>query len=181
MKNKFTINESERERILKLHEDEKPGLINRIKGAVQGFKNPTVATPQTTPTATVATPQTTPAATTSWATSADNTTICQTKPSKTMSPQVKQIQAAINKVFVPKPESKTIKGCSGNVLFPLKEDGFYGANTAKAIIIAINYKKLSGGQPPVQQGQPQQGQPQAGATDLAGSPEQAGSTVVNEF
>jgi hypothetical protein len=43
MKNKYTLNESERERILNLHEQQKPGIINRVKGAIQGFKNPTQA------------------------------------------------------------------------------------------------------------------------------------------
>ncbi len=168
MKNKYTLNESERERILNLHEQQKPGILNRVKGAIQGFKNPTqqpaatTTTPATTtttppvaattaPATTTTTPPvvatTAPAVNTSWATSADNSTICQTKPSKTMVPQVQQIQAAINKVFGPKPESKTIKDCKGGLLFPLKEDGLYGANTAKAILIAINYKKMSGGQP----------------------------------
>ncbi len=175
MKNKFTLNESERERILNLHEQQKPGLINRIKGAVQGFKQPgTVTPPVATPTVasqpvasppvasppvttppptSTATSAATSAATSSWATSADNTTVCQTKPSQTKSPQVQQIQAALNKLFTPKPESKTIKDCKGGVLFPLKEDGMFGANTAKAILIAMNYKKLGGGTP---QGQPTQ-------------------------
>ena len=171
MKNKFTLNESERERILNLHEQQKPGIINRVKGAIQGFKNPTqqpaattttppvaatttppVAATTTPPVASTTTPPvasttTPPAANTSWVTSADNSTICQTKPSKTMVPQLKQIQAAINKWSGSKPESKTIKGCSGNLLFPLKEDGLYGANTAKAILIAVNYQKMSGGKP----------------------------------
>jgi guanyl-specific ribonuclease Sa len=183
MKNRFTLNESERERILKLHEDEKPGIINRVKGAIQGFKQPqqvlqqttqtkeqpvvsantstSAATDTSTSTATntstsATTSATTSAATSSWATSADNSTVCQTKPSKTKSPQVQQVQAILNKVFVPKPESKTIKDCKGGILFPIKEDGVFGANTAKAVLIAMNYKKLSGGQQP--QGQQQQGQ-----------------------
>ena len=171
MKNKFTLNESERERILNLHEQQKPGIINRVKGAIQGFKNPTqqpAATTTTPPVAATTTPPvvatttppvaatttppvaattTPPVAATTWATSADNSTICQTKPSKTMVPQVQQIQAAINKWSGSKPESKTIKDCKGGLLFPLKEDGLYGANTAKAILIAINYKKMSGTQP----------------------------------
>jgi len=167
MKNKYTLNESERERILNLHEQQKPGIINRVKGAIQGFKNPTTppvaattapvaattapVAATTAPATTTTTPPvaatTAPAVNTTWATSTDNSTICQTKPSKTMVPQVQQIQAAINKVFGPKPESKTIKDCKGGLLFPLKEDGLYGANTAKAILIAINYKKMGGGQP----------------------------------
>jgi guanyl-specific ribonuclease Sa len=182
MKNRFTLNESERERILKLHEQQKPGIINRVKGAIQGFKQPqqvlqqTTQTVQTQPVVSAATtPETTTsasttpvtttsastsAATSSWATSADNSTVCQTKPSKTKSPQVQQVQAILNKVFVPKPESKTIKDCKGGILFPIKEDGVFGANTAKAVLIAMNYKKLSGGQQP--QGQQQQGQQQQG-------------------
>ncbi len=178
MKNRFTLNESERERILKLHEQQKPGIINRVKGAIQGFKQPqqvlqqTTQTVQTQPVVSAATTpvtttsaSTTPvtttsastsAATSSWATSADNSTVCQTKPSKTKSPQVQQVQAILNKVFVPKPESKTIKDCKGGILFPIKEDGVFGANTAKAVLIAMNYKKLSGGQQ--QQGQQPQGQ-----------------------
>ncbi len=178
MKNRFTLNESERERILKLHKQQKPGIINRVKGAIQGFKQPqqvlqqTTQTVQTQPVVSAATTpvtttsaSTTPvtttsastsAATSSWATSADNSTVCQTKPSKTKSPQVQQVQAILNKVFVPKPESKTIKDCKGGILFPIKEDGVFGANTAKAVLIAMNYKKLSGGQQ--QQGQQPQGQ-----------------------
>ena len=178
MKNRFTLNESERERILKLHEQQKPGIFNRVKGAIQGFKQPqqvlqqTTQTVQTQPVVSAATtpvtttsadtPSTsvsTSAATSSWATSADNSTVCQTKPSQTKSPQVQQIQAVLNKIFTPKPESKTIKDCKGGILFPLKEDGAFGANTAKAILIAMNYKKLSGGTPQPQ-GQPKEGQPQ---------------------
>ena len=193
MKNRFTLNESERERILKLHEDEKPGILNRFKGAIQGFKQPqqvlqqttqtkeqpvvsantstSAATDTSTSTATnTSTSAATSAATSSWATSADNSTVCQTKPSKTKSPQVQQVQAILNKVFVPKPESKTIKDCKGGILFPIKEDGVFGANTAKAVLIAMNYKKLSGGQQP--QGQQQQGQQPQGQQQQGQQPQQ---------
>jgi len=202
MKNRFTLNESERERILKLHEQQKPGIINRVKGAIQGFKQPqqvlqqTTQTVQTQPVVSAATTpvtttsaSTTPvtttsastsAATTSWATSADNSTVCQTKPSKTKSPQVQQVQAILNKVFVPKPESKTIKDCKGGILFPIKEDGVFGANTAKAVLIAMNYKKLSGGQQPQgqqPQGQQPQGQQPQGQQPQGQQPTQQPSVV----
>ena len=65
MKNKFTLNESERERILNLHEQQKPGIINRVKGAIQGFKNPTQQPASTTTTTPVAA-TTQPTATLLW-------------------------------------------------------------------------------------------------------------------
>jgi hypothetical protein len=60
MNKRIIISESERQSILNLHEQQKPGIRNRVQGAVQGFRNPTQQPAATTTTPPVAAPSSAP-------------------------------------------------------------------------------------------------------------------------
>ena len=64
MNKRIIISESERQSILNLHEQEKPGIRKRLQGAVQGFKNPTTTSTTDPISTTTTTPTTDPISTT---------------------------------------------------------------------------------------------------------------------
>lgn len=148
MKKRLIISESDRDIILKLHEQEKVGFGQRVGAAVNAFRNPTQPTqqqPTTTQQPTTQTPvqepvttQTTQAPTTTQTTQAPvterfTTAKCpgkDTKPGQTCDEKVLKLQVKIN------------DKCSTEKLpVKLKEDGVIGKNTRNALTACESFIK----------------------------------------
>lgn len=149
MKKRLIISESDRESILKLHEQEKVGFGQRVGAAVNAFRNPEQTTTQQpttqqlttqtqTPVQEPVTTQTTQAPTTTQTTQAPvterfSTAKCpgkDTKPGQTCDEKVLKLQVKIND-----------KCPTDKLPIKLKEDGVIGKNTRNALATCESFVK----------------------------------------
>jgi hypothetical protein len=199
MKNRLTITESEREKILGLHEqakvaaspvippvtdpkEEKPGLVNRIKGAAAAFKQPElVAQAQvaaaTPPPVAAATPSPVAAATpapVAAATPAPPVTapVAAATPAPPVTAPVKSTVQQIQQILV----DKYKKNIGSTKRYPNGVDSIWGPKTAAAVNDILSSTPAGGSAPAGGSTAPAGGSttPAGGSTTPAG-----GSTNTN--
>ena len=202
MKNRLTITESERERILGLHEqakegestvvppvttpkEEKPGLVNRIKGAAAAFKQPELvaqaqvaaATPPppvaaATPPVTVATPPPVTVATPPPPVASPPVDTTATPP---VTAPVKSTVQQIQQILV----DKYKKNIGSTKRYPNGVDSIWGAKTATAVNDILSSTPAGGSTAPAGGSTPSGGSTPAGGstTPAGGSTTPAGGST----